>query len=365
MVAGKTYHTVFDDNWYTWYDKNEIPADTTTGGDFPDYIHDNDICPGTNEQYTRANCPPAPDCSNVKQKWGEGKLCINRVPLPFDKTIFYIAAMKCIPKWENCDKCVCGLLDYQTGLCGHFHPGHAPDDDRQQVDCNNLERISYKAVEIGRNIEFEPYEPRTTQSPTTSSSPSMVPSNQPSSSPSSTPTISGSSEPSTQPSQSRSSTPTVSSEPSTQPSSSPSSKPTVKGSSKPSYQPSSIPSSKPTVTGSSEPSYQPSSIPSSKPTVTGSSPPSSFPSTLPTLSDSPSLTPSFSNEPTFISKKTVFIEPLSSNVAARSVVAGFVAFGTTGIVVFVLGVMYVRRQNRRTLADSHVLFTDNESVSAA
>ncbi len=235
MVAGKTYHTVYDDNWYTWYDKNEIPSDITSGGDKVDYIRDNDICPGTNEQYTRANCPPAPDCSKVKQKWGEGKLCINRVPLPFDKTKFYIAAMKCIPEWENCDKCVCGLIDYKTGLCGHFHPGHAPDDDRQQVDCNNLERISYRAVEIGRNIEFDPYEPAETNAPTRT--------------PSASPTVSLS------PSLAPTTSPSISSPPSATASSTPSSLPTLV----PSYSPSISPSVSPS-TLSSTPTLAPSFI---------------------------------------------------------------------------------------------------------
>ena len=275
MVAGKTYHTVWDDNWYTWYDKDEIPDDVNADNDKEDYLRDTDICPGTNEKYTRENCPVAPDCSKVNRKWGPGKLCINRVPLPFDTTRFYVAAMKCIPNWENCDKCVCGLIDYKTGLC-KYHRNHNPDDDRQEVDCANLERIGYKVVNSGSTIEFRPFRPLVTKSPTKN------------------PTAS----------------PTLSFSPSSSPTTSPSRTVT------------------PTITSTSSPSSTPTAVPSYTPSSTPTAVPSYTPSHSPT--SSPSVTPS-SAAPTIIVESRSTIR---STVGIVSMIAGVTIVSVTGIIYF-------------------------------
>ena len=69
-------------------------------------------------------------------------LCINRAPLVHDINTFYVAAMKCIPRFENCDKCFCGTLrrgDAMDGYC-RFDETSA-DDDRVDFECDELDRI--------------------------------------------------------------------------------------------------------------------------------------------------------------------------------------------------------------------------------
>jgi len=77
-----------------------------------------------------------------KEEWGTPKLCINRVPAPWDNDFFYVAAMKCIPYWENCDKCMCGRgKDPKCYFKGHKES--QPDDDRVRVKCKKLKNIKF------------------------------------------------------------------------------------------------------------------------------------------------------------------------------------------------------------------------------
>lgn len=128
------------DGWYTGYSRSDIKS---RGGDRRDYFRTNDLCYDSETgTYTRENCDKLPDlkCEDVEQRapdagskayqpskrmaniteqekeedeMGPGKLCINRIAFPYEpkgSTRSYVLAAKCIPKWENCDKCLCGLL---------------------------------------------------------------------------------------------------------------------------------------------------------------------------------------------------------------------------------------------------------------
>jgi len=145
LLAKKRYKTYNDDTWYEDYDRDEVPDNPNKGGDAEDRIRSSDRC------YRRGKfdldfCPKTPNCKKVNdKKWlGKPKLCINRVPIPGDKENFYIAAMKCIPKWENCDKCMCG--DNRGGGRNYckLRDGNTPNDDRVDVDCDgSLKRIKF------------------------------------------------------------------------------------------------------------------------------------------------------------------------------------------------------------------------------
>ena len=143
QLRGWTFiqNTYDDDRWYNSYDWDDIPD--REYGDDPDFIRDTDLCFGQDGKLSRSNCPQPPDCSNIKKKkFGKAMLCINRAPLVHDKSTFYIAAMKCIPRFENCDKCFCGTLRRSDGMDGYckFDETSA-DDDRVEFECDELDRI--------------------------------------------------------------------------------------------------------------------------------------------------------------------------------------------------------------------------------
>mmetsp|Transcript_19697 Transcript_19697/g.24129 ORF Transcript_19697/g.24129 Transcript_19697/m.24129 type:complete len:445 (+) Transcript_19697:98-1432(+) len=149
--------TIDTDEWYTYYEKKtEVPVNfTSTKMDQEDYLRYTDICPNTSTKtYSYDNCLliNTPDCSGVqdrqpnRRKWGEAKLCINRAPFSkSNETLFYVAAMKCVPVWENCDKCLCGVIDKETpyGRC-YINPsrGQEPSDDRWEYGfCDDLDTV--------------------------------------------------------------------------------------------------------------------------------------------------------------------------------------------------------------------------------
>lgn len=137
-IKKKGYKTISGDNWYDWYDKWEIPNDPWNAvGDIEDFLRDTDLCLGADEKFSRKNCPQPPDCSRLQhKKLGRGKLCINRIPFWDNQDLFFVGAMKCIPHWENCDKCMCGIItndNYSSGTRCVFQR-HRPDDDRTHID---------------------------------------------------------------------------------------------------------------------------------------------------------------------------------------------------------------------------------------
>ena len=83
-------------SWYTDYKPQQIPRDWNRG-DNPDYYRNGDEC-YKNGTIKRSNCPAPPNC-NFTGKHGKAKLCINRLPTPGGK--WYVAAMGCIPRFEN------------------------------------------------------------------------------------------------------------------------------------------------------------------------------------------------------------------------------------------------------------------------
>mmetsp|Transcript_41722 Transcript_41722/g.42316 ORF Transcript_41722/g.42316 Transcript_41722/m.42316 type:complete len:169 (+) Transcript_41722:506-1012(+) len=106
-------------------------------------------------RYKRSNCPNPPSCKNVEKEWGKAKLCINRMPHPDDKNFFYVATMKCIPKWENCDKCSCGILE--NNRCRFKSKGQRVTDDRYSVNCNSRETVTINPLKGGK-ISFNPFD---------------------------------------------------------------------------------------------------------------------------------------------------------------------------------------------------------------
>jgi len=246
---------IYGDEWYTWYGKEEIPKDIMKNAGPEDKLRNTDVCPDPITQtYSRESCPPPPDCSQVKQKWGEAALCITRTPFPWDIYKFYVSAMMCKPVWENCDRCQCGEIANIGGpneYCVFKGTDHQnPSDDRWIYDdywCFRPERVSVKTEKNGQ-LNFTPFTHLPTESPTNTPSlpPSEVPSSKPTFSPTRLPTLKPSHRPSMVPTVSRSESPSTS--PTTEsPSFTPiSNAPTLRPSEFPSRYHSSFPSESPT-----------------------------------------------------------------------------------------------------------------------
>jgi len=135
---------ITNDAWYTDYDANEIPSTLeSVYADRADSFRKRDLCYNeTDGTYRRSNCPKELNCSHLNSTTlGPAKLCINRVPT-YNGTWFAII-QKCIPKWENCDKCSCGKMskDGRFGVC-EFVSDCSSDDDRIQVDCTNPSQVT-------------------------------------------------------------------------------------------------------------------------------------------------------------------------------------------------------------------------------
>ena len=130
-----------DDKFYQEFDDAQLPKDTEAG-DSEDFLRKADVCPDYDGTLNLSNCPKPPDCSSsVNEKYGKAKLCINRVPSPY-QSIWYVAAMKCIPSWENCKKCICGTMkgSNSKGYC-IFDADKTPDDDHILLDCKNSKDV--------------------------------------------------------------------------------------------------------------------------------------------------------------------------------------------------------------------------------
>lgn len=130
-----TRNAVRGQGWYDNYDENTVPSRPWKWSDEPDKLRSSDVC-YDNGSFSRSHCPSPPTC-NFKSKWGEAKLCINRVPTP-DKSFFYVLVMKCIPFWENCDKCICGTItsERKNGYCKY--KGQPYGDDWVDMNCHSL-----------------------------------------------------------------------------------------------------------------------------------------------------------------------------------------------------------------------------------
>jgi len=128
---------------YTDYTAAEIQT-LQASADPADFLRSGDKCLSGG---TYGSCPSPPNC-NFSGSNGGAKLCINRLPTP-DKTGWYVAAMKCIPAAENCDKCMCGIISSDNGgdaTC-NFN-GDTPDDDNVKVNCGQLSTASINGATI-------------------------------------------------------------------------------------------------------------------------------------------------------------------------------------------------------------------------
>ena len=97
------------------------------------------MCPGKDGSFKRSNCPKPPKCFRNKNDLGREKLCINRVYAPDSTKQYYVAAMKCVPQWENCDKCMCGYMKESYSKSGYFKCDDNPvNDGRVDVDCKKI-----------------------------------------------------------------------------------------------------------------------------------------------------------------------------------------------------------------------------------
>lgn len=127
-----------DDRFFGSYDPDEIPDDKEESGDRIDYLRDGDVCIGNDGSLSRDNCLEPPDCSMSNDLVGEAMLCINRATQPGSTTDWYVLAMKCIPVWENCDKCFCGYMKRsyaEDGFCRW--DDSSANDDRVEYDCDD------------------------------------------------------------------------------------------------------------------------------------------------------------------------------------------------------------------------------------
>lgn len=280
---------VHNDAWYTDFktsDIADVSKQNTEKGN-PDELGEEDVCPNLKTKtYSRANCPTPPDCDEVEEKWGPAKLCINRVPSP-DLTMYYVAAMTCVPTWFKCNKCLCGKM--KNGHCKY--KALSVDDDRMNVDCENPENLDLISFQ---DFEFKYFTAAPTGNPTSSPTISREPTKLPTRTPSAEPTLSAA--PTKTPSPPPTKSPTISPVPSISPTSKPTPAPTVSfiPSKGPTYSPTHVPTTSPTISQAPSSSFSPSTKPSGNPST------SFRPSTNPTKSRLPSSSPTIkpSSQPT-------------------------------------------------------------------
>jgi hypothetical protein len=135
-----TGDVIDNNNSYDDYGGDEVPGDTSMN-DSPDRLRANDLC-YKDGSYGLANCPEPPDC-NFSGKFGPAKLCINRFPSP-DRE-YYVGVMKCIPRWENCDKCVCGHISTDKGDGGYcINEGSDPNDGYVSFSCDSRNKLKFQ-----------------------------------------------------------------------------------------------------------------------------------------------------------------------------------------------------------------------------
>jgi hypothetical protein len=119
---------ITDSTSYTGYDQSEVLDGSSA--DKVDSLRSVDQCYKDGSFSDCSAYVPSCDFTGV---FGSGKLCINRLPTSQGK--WYVAAMKCIPHWENCDKCMCGIMTNDSCV---FEEQDVPNDDQTKVDCSDL-----------------------------------------------------------------------------------------------------------------------------------------------------------------------------------------------------------------------------------
>jgi len=139
-----TSKEVNNNNSYDNYDDKEVPSDTSIN-DPVDFLRSTDVC-YKNGSYSLSNCPTPPNC-NFSGKFGAAKLCINRVPRPGDFQ-YYVMVMKCIPQWENCDKCMCGHINSDADAnanCIYTGGKEPPNDDYVTISCDDPSTVKFQS----------------------------------------------------------------------------------------------------------------------------------------------------------------------------------------------------------------------------
>jgi len=127
---------------YDFYDDEEVP-DNQGMNDAPDFLRTNDVC-FKNGSFSKSNCPTPPNC-NFTGKFGPAKACFNRFPRRDDKNKWYVGIMKCIPQWENCDKCVCGAITSDKGTSGTcYFTNQSPNDDTLSFSCSTRQTLKFQ-----------------------------------------------------------------------------------------------------------------------------------------------------------------------------------------------------------------------------
>lgn len=127
--------TLDDDSWYNDADEKYVG----TNGDGEDWLRGTDVC-YSHGTFSRSNCPSPPNCDFGGSN-GPAKLCIMRMPR-YDGGGFHVLAMKCIPRYGDCERCLCGTTD-GNGIC---HPIGFDDVDDSRVNfrCTDLRRVTIK-----------------------------------------------------------------------------------------------------------------------------------------------------------------------------------------------------------------------------
>ena len=152
--------TVIDNNDFydyrtekSWNDSRNSNGATDT----EDFLRDTDLCYNPNDEtFSRANCPPVPDCSWSGDN-GPAKLCINRAPFPDDHSYYYVLMMKCTPRFINCDKCYCGFVSSDKDKQSHCNYVYQnPSDDQVDISCGEgLSNVKMTTRE-GKELSFSP-----------------------------------------------------------------------------------------------------------------------------------------------------------------------------------------------------------------
>ena len=85
-----------DDEFFSDYDKNEIPSSVSgkgKEGDRDDYLRNDDKCAGSDGSISKSNCRTPPRCNKETSSLGKQKLCINRSFEPDKRNSWYVAIL--------------------------------------------------------------------------------------------------------------------------------------------------------------------------------------------------------------------------------------------------------------------------------
>jgi len=178
--------------WYESADDNYVG----TPGDGGDRLYDSDVCYSAGT-YSRSNCPEPPNCDH-DGKNGPAKLCIMRMPR-YDGEGYHVLAMKCIPQYGDCERCMCGTTN-GNGRCKQDIDFDDVDDSRIKFKCSDVSFVKIKGYTFDARSPFVSEELEEAPSVSPSNSPTEAPTVSPSNSPTKAPTVLPSNRPTVSPS---------------------------------------------------------------------------------------------------------------------------------------------------------------------